>query len=119
MKTKIISMMLMAMFLFVACEEEEPNSFCENPEAVCPDDTEIEANACCTSTSCYWTYKGVDKPCDGKDCADVRNEIITDACLAGVNMKSWNGDLDALDAELKAVTDKLLEEARVSCADCN
>lgn len=114
---------MLAMLAFVGCTEDESDEFCQNPEAECPDDnSEIEASACCTSSDCYWTYKGVDKPCNGMDekdpCKKVRAEIINLACGSGTSLKSWNGDLATLDAQMKAVTEKLLAEARASCADC-
>ncbi len=118
MKTKLFFIMMLAMLAFVGCTEEESDEFCSNPEAACPDLTAINASACCTSASCYWTYLGTDYPCKGTDCGSVRTVIISDACVAGVNLKSWDGDLAALDAQMKAVTDRLLAEARASCADC-
>ncbi len=106
------------MLAFVGCAEDESDEFCENPEAACPDDTAIDASACCTSSNCYWTYNGTDYPCSGTNCNAVLNTIITDACVAGVNMKSGDVDLAALKAQMEAVTEKLLAEARASCADC-
>ncbi|SMO65169.1 hypothetical protein SAMN06265379_10485 [Saccharicrinis carchari] len=118
MKTKLIFTLMLAILAFVACSEDESGEFCENPGATCPDDTAIDASACCTSSSCYWTYKGTDYPCNGTNCNAVTASIITDACVAGVNLKSWDGDLASLQAQMEAVTEKLLAEARASCADC-
>lgn len=48
----------------------------------------------------------------------VQVKYYAKKCIVGVSLKSWDGDLAALDAQMKAVTEKLLAEARASCADC-
>ena len=118
MKVKLFSILMMAMVLFVACEDES-NEVCENPDAVCPDGTDIQASACCDEDDCYWVYKGNNYDCDGENCTSAINTIVADACVSGINLKSGsdNKDLEQLKAELAALTQKLLLEAR-ACADC-
>ena len=120
MKTKLFYLLLLFVVTFTACEEDkESDEFCSNPEAECPDGTEIEASSCCTNTGCYWTYEGTDIECDGTDCSDVLDEIVNDACVAPAGTtKSTNADLEQLKAELAMVTQQLLAEARQAAA-CN
>lgn len=118
MKTKLFVLMMLCMVTFVACEDDESDEFCNNPEATCPDDSAIDATACCTDKNCYWTYNDTKYECDGDDCSAVLNTIVSDACAAGITtMKSADMSLEQLKAELQAVTQKLLAEAR-ACSGC-
>jgi hypothetical protein len=120
MKTKLFALFLFSTFAFVACEKEEKESdeFCSNPEAVCEDNTPIDASSCCTNTGCYWTYNEKDYQCDGKDCNDVLDQIVNDACGASTSAKLKSGNsLEKLKAELQAVTDELMKEA-IAAAGC-
>ena len=120
MKTKLFALMLMASVAFVSCDDDDDSDeFCENPEATCPDNTAIDATACCTDKDCYWTYKGEEYDCDGDNCTSALNAIVQDACAAGLPaMKSADMSLEQLKAEMGAITQKLLAEAR-ACSGCN
>lgn len=113
MKTKIYALVLLAAFAFASCGETESDDFCENPGAKCPDNTAIEASSCCSSTSCYWVYNSGHYDCDGTDCSDVLEQIITSACTSGSAMAN-DTDIQALKAQMQAVTARLLVEARAA-----
>ena len=120
MKTK-----LMLFFAFVAlglgsCTEPESDEFCNDPNAQCPDTSTIEASSCCTDQECYWVYNGTKYNCDGDDCTDVINTIIGNACAsASADIDISVKDYDLLRAQMQAVTNKLLVEARQAsgCGD--
>ncbi len=118
MKSKLFLLVMLFMVVFTACKDEESDEFCNNPEAACPDDTAIDATACCTDQNCYWTYNDQKMECNGDDCSEVLNAIVADACAAGItSMKSSDMSLEQLKAELQSVTRKLLAEAR-ACSGC-
>lgn len=114
MKTKLFAFALFGALAFTACSTSESNEYCSNPNAACPDDTAIQASACCTDQSCYWTYNNSKYQCNGTDCGDVLDQIIASACVSSTKSISINSkaDLAELKAQLTAVTEKLLVEAR-------
>ncbi len=120
MKPKLVTLALFGMLAFISCSESESDEYCNNPNAVCPDDTAIEASACCSEQSCYWTYHNTKYLCDSTDCGDVLNEIITSACVSS-SAKSASISRDAglteLKAQLMSITEQLLVEAR-SASGC-
>ncbi len=124
MKTKLFALILLVITVCISCEkDEESDEFCNNPQATCPDDTELDVTACCTDQGCYWTYNGKDYDCSdtgGDACKSARAQILDIACAnsSAANLKSTQQSFAELNARLKAVTDKLLIEAR-ACAACN
>ncbi len=113
MKLKLIAFALLGALFMASCTESESDEFCENPDAVCPDDTAIEASSCCTDQQCYWQYNGTTYNCDGDNCTSVINQIVADACVASANGEQLNvEDIEVLKLQMRAVTQKLLVEAR-------
>lgn len=114
MKTKLFAIALLGTLAFTACSTSDSNEYCSNPGATCPDDTAIDASACCTDQSCYWTYDNTKYQCNGTDCSSVLDQIITSACVSSTKSVSIQNDADLakLKAQLTAVTEKLLVEAR-------
>lgn len=115
MKTKKWVLVLFAAFALAACGTES-DDFCENPGAKCPDNSAIEASSCCTETSCYWVYNGQHYDCTGTNCTAVINQIVTAACASGSAYVN-TADLELLKAQMNAVTNRLLLEAR-SASGC-
>ena len=116
MKTKLVTLALFGALAFASCSESESDEYCNNPNAVCPDDTAIEASACCTDQACYWTYNNTKYPCNGTNCNDVLNDITTSACVSSTKSVriTSEADLVELKAQLMAVTAQLLVEARAA-----
>ena len=114
MKTRLLALLLFGALAFTSCTDSESDEYCNNPGASCPDDTSIEASACCTDQSCYWTYSGTKYDCDGTDCDGVLQQIITSACVSSTKSASITAgaDLAELKAQMMAVTASLLEQAR-------
>lgn len=113
MKTKLVTLLTLIMFALVSCSEKESDEFCSNPDASCPDDSAIEATSCCTDQECYWVYNGSNYNCDGDDCSAVINTIIASACASAyADFDLEVKDFDLLKAQMQAVTNKLLLEAR-------
>jgi hypothetical protein len=113
MKARIIAVFIIGIFALISCTELLSEEFCNDPNAKCPDTSKINASSCCTDQDCYWTYNGSRYDCDGDDCSDVINTIISSACAsatAGIDISVE--DYDILRAQLQNVTDKLLLEAR-------
>lgn len=113
MKTKQFITLLFGIFILIACTETESDEFCSNPGQTCPDNTAIEATACCTNEDCYWIYNNVNYDCDGDDCSDAINDIIASACIAKSALIDINEtDYEILKAQMQEVTAQLLLEAR-------
>jgi len=114
MKVKLLAIALFGAIAMSSCSSSESDEYCSNPGASCPDDSAIEASACCTDQSCYWTYNGSKYQCDGTDCADVLDRITTSACVSSSTALNGETDLVVLKARLMAVTEQLLVEARAA-----
>ncbi|HKJ78848.1 MAG TPA: hypothetical protein VKA10_04910 [Prolixibacteraceae bacterium] len=115
MKTKLIALLILGIFGLSSCTETESDEFCNNPDATCPDDTEIEATSCCTDQDCYWLYNGNQYDCNGQDCNTAINTIVASACAsATAEIDVEIKDYDLLRAQMQSVTDKLLIEARAA-----
>lgn len=113
MKARLIAVFITGVFALTSCTEVLSDEFCNDPDAKCPDTSTIEASSCCTDQDCYWLYKGSKYDCDGDDCTAAINKIIASACISGkagidINIQ----DYDILRAQLQAVTNQLLLEAR-------
>ncbi|WP_346862509.1 hypothetical protein [uncultured Draconibacterium sp.] len=118
MKAKLIATFILGIFILASCTETGSEEFCNNPGATCPDATAIEATSCCTDQDCYWIYNGTQYDCNGDDCSTAINTIVASACAsaaAGVDISI--NDYDVLRAQMQAVTNKLLIEAR-SASGC-
>lgn len=119
MKTKILFTIGITFFLLSACTEAESDEFCQDPGAICPDLSSIDATSCCTDQSCYWIYGGTQYSCDGEDCEDAINQIIASACVsASTHFDLSDANYENLRAQMQAVTNQLLIEARAA-AGCN
>lgn len=113
MKTKFLTLIVLALFGLVSCIELESDEFCNDPNAQCPDTSQIEATSCCTDQSCYWLYNGKKYECNGQDCSAAINSIVSSACASAIGEIDLNiRDYDILRAQLQAVTDQLMLEAR-------
>ncbi len=113
MKTKIIVLLLLGIVGLVACTEPVSDEFCSDPNASCPDTSELEATSCCTDQGCYWLYNGVKYECDDTDCSSAINSIVASACAsASAGIDTSIKDYDILRAQMQAVTDQLMLEAR-------
>lgn len=116
MKTKLTALIILvifALFGLVSCTELLSEEFCNDPNAKCPDTSVIDATSCCTDQECYWLYNGSKYNCNGQDCSQAINSIVSSACAsayAGIDITIQ--DFDILKAQMQAVTDKLLLEAR-------
>lgn len=110
-----MTLFVLGIFAFVSCTEVNSDEFCQNPDAKCPDTSAIEATSCCTSQSCYWLYDGKKYECNGQDCSAAINTIVSSACASAyADIDITIKDYDLLRAQLQAVTDKLLLEARAA-----
>jgi len=116
MKTKILFTIGIFIFFLSACTETTSDEFCSNPEATCPDLSAIEATSCCTDQSCYWLYDGTKYNCAGvNDCQDAIDQILTAACASpSAYFDLTDTSYENLRAQMQAVTDKLLVEARAA-----
>ena len=113
MKTKIIISLLFGVFALVSCTEPESDEFCSNPGKTCPDNSAIEATACCTNEDCHWEYNGVNYDCNGDDCTAAIDAIVASACIAKSAIIDVNEtDYEVLKAQMQEVTSQLLLEAR-------
>ncbi len=116
MRTRLTAFFILVMFGlfgFVSCTELESDEFCSDPDAKCPDTSAIEATSCCTDQECYWLYNGKKYDCNRQDCSAAINSIVSSACASAYgNIDVTIRDYDILRAQMKAVTDKLLLEAR-------
>ena len=113
MKPKLIVTLLFGVFALVACTETASDEFCSNPNQKCPDNSTIDATACCTNQDCHWVYNGTNYNCDGDDCSDAINAIVTNACVSKSAMIDINEtDYEVLKAQMQEVTAQLLIEAR-------
>ncbi len=118
MKTKLTLLFTLLVFVLASCSDSESDEFCENPDAKCEDNTAIEASSCCTDQDCYWMYNGVKYDCDGEDCKEAIDAIVTSACVsASAGFDVEIKDYGFLKAQMQAVTSKLLIEAR-SASGC-
>lgn len=108
------------LFFMSACTEVQSDEFCQNPNASCPDDSQIEATSCCTDSDCYWLYNGNRYNCDGDDCNAVITTIINNACInSSANINLDNGDLESLKAQMQELTSQLLLDARAASGCCD
>lgn len=119
MKAKLLFTISFVLLLIAGCTETGSDEYCSDPGATCPDDTNIEATACCTDQSCYWVYNGTNYNCDGKDCNTALTQIINSACSSpsgyfDLNMDLNNASLENLRAQMQKVTDQLMEQARMA-----
>ncbi len=113
MKTKLFALCMVSVFALMSCSEKESDEFCDNPGAQCPDSSTIEASSCCTDQNCYWVYNGKTYNCDGDDCDDAIDAIVASACAsASAKIDVSSRDYVLLKAQMQAVTQKLLVEAR-------
>ena len=113
MKTKLIALLILGIFVLGSCTETESDEFCNNPGAQCPDNSAIEATSCCTDQDCYWVYNGNKYNCSGDDCSTAITTIVASACAsATAEIDITIKDYDVLRAQMQTVTDKLLLEAR-------
>jgi hypothetical protein len=113
MKPGLIVTLLFGVFAFVACTETTSDEFCSNPGQTCPDNSAIEATACCTNEDCHWVYNGVNYDCNGDDCTSAIDAIVASACTsksALINVNETN--YEVLKAQMQSVTAQLLIEAR-------
>ena len=119
MKTKLIVFFIFLSFAMVSCTELESDEFCNDPNASCPDNSAIAATSCCTDQDCYWLYNGNKYDCSGQNCSDAINTIVASACAsATADIDITIKDYDVLRAQMQAITDKLLIEAR-EAAGCD
>lgn len=113
MKLKIIAFAVLGVLFLSSCTESESDEFCENPGAVCPDDSAIEASSCCTDQDCYWQYNGQIYDCDGDDCQQAITAIVTSACAGSAEAQNLNAeDLAVLKLQMRTLTQRLLVEAK-------
>lgn len=120
MKTKLIAFLALITLGLGSCTETESDEFCNDPNAQCPDTSNIEASSCCTDQECYWVYNGIHYNCDGDDCTDAINTIIASACASGsADIDISIQDFDLLRSQMQEATQKLLIEARQAsgCGD--
>jgi hypothetical protein len=114
MRTKLFITLLFGIFMMIACTETESDEFCSNPGQTCPDNTAIEATACCTNEDCYWVYNNANYDCNGDDCSDAINAIVASACASSKSalIDINETDYEVLKAQMQAFTEQLLIEAR-------
>ncbi len=114
MRTKQLILILFGIFILTACTDPESDEFCSNPDKKCPDNTAINATACCTNEDCHWEYNGSNYDCDGDDCSDAIDAIVTNACVASKSalIDINETDYEVLKVQMQEVTAQLLIEAR-------
>ena len=103
-----------------ACTEVQSDEFCQDPNASCPDNSQIEATSCCTDSDCYWLYNGSKYNCDGDDCSTAITTIINSACInASANISIDDADYEALKTQMQELTSQLLFDARAASGCCD
>jgi hypothetical protein len=116
MKTKLTAffiLVIFGLFAMTSCTELISDEFCNDPNAKCPDTSAIDATSCCTDQECYWLYNGRRYECNGQDCLTAINSIVSSACASAYGeIDITIKDYEILRAQMQAVTDKLLLEAR-------
>lgn len=114
MKFRILFAIVATLLIFSGCSTTVSDEFCENSSETCPvDNSTIQATACCTNQDCYWTYAG-----NNYNSVDALLQV---ACPApsgyfDVSNDLTNVDMENLRAQMQAVTDRLLVEARQAAA---
>ncbi len=120
MKTRNFIILLFGVLVLVACSDPASDEFCSNPDQKCPDNTAIDATACCTNQDCHWIYNGVNYDCNGDNCTEAIDAIVTSACVSKSAIIDINEtDYEVLKAQMQEVTAQLLIEAREAsgCVD--
>ncbi len=117
MKTRFFNILLLGIgiFAFNSCSETGSDEFCQDPGISCG---AAVIESCCTDTECYWLYNGTKYTCSGTDCDAVYDIIVGKCTAASASFDISETEISAIKAQLQAVTQELLLEAR-GASGCN